>query len=168
VVAGTLLSLESHVLLLVSVGQTVLEKTVDQRLVSELGAVAHVGEVVGGVGHALSSGSNDDLGIASYDGLGTDNQGLDGRGAHLVDGRGYGRLGEASANGTLAGGVLTKAGDRTLEMMEGLMARRVILCGEDVADEDFLDIGGLDTSAVNGSCTEMSDQTPKDLEQQHD
>lgn len=73
VVVGTLLSLQSHVLLLVCVGQTVLEKTINQRLVSELCAVTHVGEVVGRVGHALGSGSNDNLGIASHDCLGTDN-----------------------------------------------------------------------------------------------
>jgi hypothetical protein len=29
------------------------------------------------------------------------------------------------------------------------------LCGEDVADKDFLDIGGLDTGALNGSYIEL-------------
>jgi hypothetical protein len=27
-----------------------------------------------------------------------------------------------------------------------------LLCGEDIANEDFLDVGGLDASALNGSC----------------
>lgn len=114
VVASALLSLEPHVLLLVCVCQAVLEHTINQRLVSELCAIAHVREVVGRVGHALGAGGDDDLGIAGDDCLGADNERLDRRGAHLVDGGGYGRFWEASANGTLAGGVLAKAGRSVL------------------------------------------------------
>ena len=110
VVVGTLLALQAHVLLLVGIGEAVLEHTIDQRLVAELGAVAHGGEVVRGVGHALGAGGDDDVGIARDDGLGADNQGLDRRGADLVDGGCDRRLGQASANGTLAGGVLAETG----------------------------------------------------------
>lgn len=109
VVIGALLALQTHVLLLVCVGQTILQQTVDQRLVSKLGACPQVGEVVGSVGHALGSACHDNVGIAGYDGLRADNEGLDGRGAHLVDGGCDGRLGEASAKGTLTGGILAEA-----------------------------------------------------------
>jgi len=107
-VTGALLSLESHVLLLVCVCETVLKHAVDERLVAELGAVAHGGEVVGGVGHALRAGRDDNVGIASDNSLSTDNQGLDGGGADLVDRGSNRRLGEASTNGTLAGRVLAE------------------------------------------------------------
>ena len=72
VVVGALLTLQTHVLLLVCVGKTILQDTVDQRLVTELGAVPHGGEVVGGVRHALGTGGDNDFGIASDDGLRTD------------------------------------------------------------------------------------------------
>jgi hypothetical protein len=115
VVVCALLSLQTHVLLLVCVGQTILQHTVDEGLVSELGAGPQVGEVVGGVGHALGSRCDDDVGIAGYDGLGADNEGLNGRGAHLVDGGCDSRLGESSANSTLAGGVLAEAEGLSVE-----------------------------------------------------
>ena len=73
-------------LLLVCVGQTILQNTIDQRLVSELGTRPQVREIVRGVGHALSAGGHDNVGIASYDGLSANNEGLDRGGAHLVDG----------------------------------------------------------------------------------
>lgn len=119
VVVGALLALQAHVLLLVCVGQTVLQHTVDQRLVSELGAGPQVGEVVGGVGHALGARSHDNVGIAGYDGLRADDEGLDGGGAHLVDGGCDGRFGEAGANGTLAGWVLAEAVCLSGKMLRG-------------------------------------------------
>lgn len=116
VVVCTLLALQAHVLLLVCVGEAVLEHAVDQRLVAKLCTVPHVGQVVGRVGHALGAGGHDDVGIPSDDGLRADNKGFDGRGADLVDGCGDGRLGQASANGTLAGGVLAETeGERACQ-----------------------------------------------------
>lgn len=108
-VVSTLLALETHMLLLVCVGKTVLEHTIYERLVSEFGASPHVGEVVGSVRHALGAGGDDDVGIAGDDGLRANDQGLDRGGADLVDGGGDGGLGEASANCALAGRVLAEA-----------------------------------------------------------
>jgi hypothetical protein len=85
-VIGALLSLQTHVLLLVCVCQTILQHTVDERLVTELGTSPHVGEVVRSVRHALGTGGDDDVGIAGNDGLRADDQRLDRGGAHLVDG----------------------------------------------------------------------------------
>jgi hypothetical protein len=77
VVIGALLALQAHVLLLVCVCETVLEHTVDERLVSELGSGPHSGKVVGSVRHALSSSSDHNVGIASDDGLRANDQRLD-------------------------------------------------------------------------------------------
>lgn len=73
VVIGALLTLQTHVLLLVCVGKTVLQDTINQCLVTKLGASPQDGEVVGGVRHALGTGSDNDVGIASDDCLRTDN-----------------------------------------------------------------------------------------------
>lgn len=96
------LGLETHVLLLVNIGQAILEDTVDESLVAVLGAVAEVGKVVRSVGHGLSSASDDNIGGAEHDVLGTEDDGLEGRSADLVDGGGNGGLGEAGAHGALA------------------------------------------------------------------
>jgi hypothetical protein len=109
VVVGALLTLQAHVLLLVCVRQAVLQHTIDKRLVSELGASPHDGEVVRGVRHALGAAGDHDIRVAGHDGLRTNDEGLDRRGADLVDGGGYSGLGETSTNCALAGGVLTKA-----------------------------------------------------------
>lgn len=110
VVVGALLGRQTHVLVRVRVGQTILEDTIDEGLVAELGTRAQVGQIVGSVGHALGTSSDDDVGIAGDDGLSTDDEGLDRRGAHLVDGGADDGLGEACSDGTLAGGILAKAG----------------------------------------------------------
>lgn len=119
-VLGALLSLQSHVLVLVRIGKTILQHAIDEWLVTELCTSAKVGEVVGGVGHALSTASDDDVGISGDDGLGTDNESLDGRGADLVNGGADNGLGQSSAKGTLAGRVLAETGDA---MSDGLKAQ---------------------------------------------
>lgn len=108
-VVRALLALETHVLLLICVGQTILEDTINERLVSKLGTCPHIWEVVGSVRHALGTGCDNDVRIASDDGLRANNQGLDRRGANLVDRGSDGGLGQTSANGTLAGRVLAEA-----------------------------------------------------------
>jgi hypothetical protein len=153
VIVSALLTLESHVLLLVGVGKTILEDTVNQRLVAELGTSPHVGEVVGDIRHALGTGSDNDIGIASDDGLGTDNQGLDRGGAHLVDGGGNGRLGETSTNGALAGRVLTEA-EQSVWASGGIQGGG-LLCGHNIANEDLLNILRLQAGALDGSCADV-------------
>lgn len=111
VLGGALLSLDTHVLRLVHVGKAVLQDTVDELLVTELGAGAQGREVVRDVGHGLGATGDNDLGVASDDGLGTENDGLQGRSADLVDGGSDGCLRKAGAEGALAGRVLAKAGD---------------------------------------------------------
>jgi hypothetical protein len=153
VLGGARLSGETHVLAVVCVGETVLQQTVDELLVAELGAVAHVGEVVRDVGHALGTASDDNLSVAAHDGLGSEGDGLDRRGADLVDGGGHGGLGEASLDGALSGGVLAYIGL------------------EDVAEEDLLDLFGLDAGALDGVldcvCTELGGGLAGERAQEH-
>jgi len=147
-VVCTLLALKTHVLLLVRVGQTVLEDTVDKRLVTELGASPHDREVVRSVGHALRSSSDDNVRIAGYDGLRTDDERFDRGGADLVDGGCDGGFGETSADGTLAGRVLTEA---TICIREAHRKQRLyILCGKNITNKDFLDVFGLQAGALDG------------------
>lgn len=96
-------------LLLVYVREAILEQTVNKGLVSKLGTCPQIGEVVGSVGHALSTRGDDDVGIASDDGLGTNDESLDRGCADLVDGCGDGGFGETSTNCALAGRVLAEA-----------------------------------------------------------
>lgn len=77
VVIGALLALKAHVLLLVCIGQAILENSVDERLVTELGTGAQVGEIVGSVGHGLSTTCDDNVGGTGENGLGGDNDCLD-------------------------------------------------------------------------------------------
>ena len=153
-ILGALLTLQTHVLLLVCVCQTILQDTVNKRLISKLRTSPHVGKVVGSVGHALGTGGHDDVRIASHDGLGTDNQCLDRGGADLVDGGCNSRLGETGANGTLAGGVLAKAVIVSQSVDLDVIRSAHSLRRKDVAYEDLLDILRLETSAVDGSWKE--------------
>lgn len=109
VLVGAELGLETHVLVLEGIGQTVLEDTVDEGLVAVLGTGAEVGQVVGGVGHGFGTGSDDDVVDTEHDVLGTEDDGLQRRGAHLVDGGGDDVLAKASTDSGLAGGSLTQA-----------------------------------------------------------
>lgn len=150
---GASLGGKAHVLALVCVGETVLQDTVDELLVAELGAVAHVGEVVGHVGHALGAASDDDIGVAAHDGLGSEGNGLDGGSADLVDGGRDGGLREAGVDGALSGGVLAQVGL------------------EDVAEEDLLDLLRLDAGARDGVldcvCTELDGGLAGERAQEH-
>lgn len=95
-------------LLFVRVGQTVLEDAVDESLIAVLGAGAKVREVVGGVGHGLGAASNNHVRSSEHDVLSSEDDGLETGGADLVHRGGDGAVGEASANGTLAGRGLAK------------------------------------------------------------
>lgn len=78
VLAGTEFGLETHVLELVGVGQAILDDAVDDRLVTELGPVPDVGQVVGSVRHRLGTTGDDDGGVAGHDRLGAQDDGLEG------------------------------------------------------------------------------------------
>jgi hypothetical protein len=91
--------------------------------------------------------------------LSAEDHGFDGGGADFVDGGADGGVWEASAEGTLAGGVLAEAG----EVLAGSLGRDgrggqdcKLLCGEDVAEEDFFDIFGLKAGALDGSYGRVS------------
>jgi hypothetical protein len=155
-VFSALLALESHVLLLVRIGQTVLEHAIDERLVAKLGARPEVGEVVRGVGHGFGTASDDNVCIAGYDCLGAEDQGFDGGGADFVHSGCDGGLGEASTEGDLAGRVLSEAGCTVSVYMGRELCRVGLLCRENVAYEDLLDVGGLEASTVNGSYGRIS------------
>ena len=69
-----------------------------------------------GVGHGFRSTSYDTGGVASDDGLGAEDDGLQTRSTDFVDGGGNDGVGKGSAFCALPGGVLTKAvrGEREL------------------------------------------------------
>jgi hypothetical protein len=123
---------ETHVLVLVGIGETILQDGVNEGLVAELGAGAHVGEVVRGVRHGLSTTSDDDVGTTGHDGLGAEDNGLGSGSADLVDGGADNRVGDTGTQSTLAGRVLTESSR------------------EDVTEDDLLDGLGLDTSSLDG------------------
>lgn len=103
------LSLKTHELLLsISVAETILLHAIDEPRVAVLDASSEVGKVVGGVGHALGATSNNDVGVAGDDGLGAEDDGLQARGAHLVDGCADDGIRETGAEGALAGRGLAK------------------------------------------------------------
>jgi hypothetical protein len=104
---------------------------------------------VGGVGHALGASCDDDIGIAGYDGLGTDDEGLDGGGAHFVYCGRDGALGEACAEGDLAGRVLTEAVCLVSRRTSG--EDTIVLCREHIANEDLLDVLRLESCSLDGS-----------------
>jgi hypothetical protein len=108
-VVGALLTLETHVLLLVGIRQTILEYTIDKRLISELGASPQDREVVRSIRHALRASGDNNIRISSHDGLCANNERLDGGRADLVDGGSNSRFGKTSTDCALAGRVLAKA-----------------------------------------------------------
>lgn len=111
VVLSAKLTGKTHVLLLVRVGEAVLQDTVDEGLVAVLGAGSKDREVVGSVGHGFGTASNDDVRSAEHDVLGAENNGLERRGADLVHGGADGRLRKAGTDGALSSRSLTKTTD---------------------------------------------------------
>ena len=108
VVVGAFLALQTHMLLLVCVGQSILQHAINERLVAKLGASSHVWKVVRHIGHALCATCDNNVRIASDNCLRADDKSFDARGADLVHGGGYSGFWKASADCALAGGVLTE------------------------------------------------------------
>lgn len=104
----TFLTLQTHVLVLVRVRQTVLQQAVDQNLVSILGSSSHRGQIVRSIRHALSSCCNHDVRISSYYSLRADDYGLDRGSAHFVHRRGDCAFGQSSTEDDLTGGILAE------------------------------------------------------------
>lgn len=97
--------------LAVGVREAIAEDAVDEFLVTEFGAGAEVGEVVGGVGHGFGAAGDDHVGVAGHDGLGTEDDGFDAGGADFVYGGADCAVVEAGAECALAGWVLANAED---------------------------------------------------------
>ena len=75
--------------------------------------------------------------------MGAEDDGFQGGGADFVYGGADGSVGHAGADGALPGGVLAETGED--ESVGGLWeGRGVVLCGEDIAEENFLDFRGFD------------------------
>ena len=87
-IIGALFALQSHMFLLVGISETVLQHAIYEWLVSKLCPRPHIGKVVRRIGHALRASCNNNVCVASDDGLGSHNEGLDRGGTDLVDGRG--------------------------------------------------------------------------------
>ena len=79
------------------------------------------------VRHALGTGSDNDVSIAGDDGLGANDECLDRRGAHLVDGGRDDRFGEASTDCHLACWVLAEAAGCQYDCMEGARGAPTLL-----------------------------------------
>lgn len=115
VVLSALLGSKAHELLLaIGILKTVLHDSVDHGLVAVLGTVTEAGQVVGSVGHGFGTTSDDDIGVAGHDGLGTEDNGLQAGGADLVNGGADGGVRETGIDGALTGGVLTNTNDSML------------------------------------------------------
>jgi hypothetical protein len=155
-VIRTLLALEAHVLVLERVSQAVLEHAVYQRLVAELGASSHVGQIVWGVAHALASCSDDDIGIASYDCLRPKDDGLEGGRADFVDGCSDDIFGEACAEHDLTGGVLAETGAEL--DAKAVLCCRDLLCRKHIAQEHLLNIVWFDARALHSSFNDLGAQ----------
>src|SRR5690606_22526616 len=85
VLLAALLGRNSHCLARVGVTKTVPSNAVNEGDVAVFCAAANVGGVVGGVGHGLGTTSNDNVGSPGSNRLRTENDGLEGGSANLVD-----------------------------------------------------------------------------------
>lgn len=109
-VLGAELGLDTHELLAIGITETIGLNTVDKAAVTVLDASAEVGHIMGDVGHALGAAGDNDIGIASHDGLGAKDDGLHAGSAHLVDGGGDNLVRETGLQGALAGRGLADTG----------------------------------------------------------
>lgn len=110
VVICTLFTLQTHMLILVDIGQAILQHTINERLIAELGAVSKSLQIMWGVRHALCSASDDHIRLAGQNGRGSQGHGLDGRRADLVNRRCLSGLGKTSEDCALSGRILTQVG----------------------------------------------------------
>ena len=62
---------------------------------------------MGSVGHGLGTTGDNDIGVSGHNSLGTKDDGLQARGADLVDGGADGAVVKAGTEGALSGGVLS-------------------------------------------------------------
>lgn len=122
----------THQYLVVDIRESIILDSVDGLGIAVSGRLPQV-LVVGGLGHALHTSGNHDVSLAELDSLSSEHGGLHSRGAYFVNG---GRRSVISAVGTksyLSGRGLT---DTSLE---------------NHSHENFLDIGGVDFGAGEGS-----------------
>jgi hypothetical protein len=71
---------------------------------------------VGSVGHGLGTAGDNDIGVSSHDSLGTKYDGLQARGADLVDGGADSAVVQAGTEGTLSGGVLSDTNEEQISI----------------------------------------------------
>ena len=95
---------------LVGVLQTVEQHVIEDAIVADAIAAACLGQQVRRVRHQLHAAGDDDIGAACGNEIVRQHGGLHARAAHLVDGGGAGRIGQAGAAHGLAGGGLALAG----------------------------------------------------------
>lgn len=142
------LGLHAHELLLaVGIAEAVLLHAVHEGSITVLVTGTKVREVVGGVGHALGTTSDNDRSVAGDNGLRTKDDGLQARRAHLVDRCADDTVGKTGVYGALAGRSLAdteeKGGVSRLQQ-DGTGTRGFDLLGrEHIAEEDLFDILGL-------------------------
>ena len=122
----------AHVLVVAGAPEAVVHHGVDGFGIAHAKAFARVGKKVRRVGHGLHAAGYGDLGITEGDGLGGETDGFETGAADHVDGESGDGVGEAAAEGCLAGGVLAEAG------------------GENAAHDAFGYVRGLDAGALDG------------------
>ena len=111
------LSLHAHKLLLsVCVPKTIRLDSIDEASLAILDTSAEVGEVVGGVGHALSAASDNDVRTAGDNSLCAKDHGLQAGSANLVDGGADDLVGEAGIDGALTGRGLANTGGAVMSV----------------------------------------------------
>ena len=96
----------AHVVVVVSVPQAVLDHGVDQLLLAHTSAPAGLGDGVGSSGHVLGAAAHDQVSIASLDGAGTLDDGLQAGAADHADGVGGNLQGHTGLDHALTSHVL--------------------------------------------------------------
>ena len=94
----------------VSIRQSISQQAVDKSGIAIFAAGSESGEIMRDIRHGFGATSYDCRGVTGHDGLGGQYDSFEGGGADFIDCGADSRVGHASVDGTLAGGILAKAG----------------------------------------------------------
>ena len=132
VLFGHVLGGDAHVAVVERIPQAVVDHHVGHGGVVHAGAPAGGIDGVGSHAHALHTAGHDALSLAGHDGAVSDGNAVQTGAAHLVQGGGGGLDGQTGLQGGLTGGVLAQTSL------------------QHVAEEQLVDLGGLDAAALQG------------------
>ncbi len=146
----------AHVELLVDIGEAVFDQTVLHLGVAKGGESAGAVDVVRNAGHVLHATGNLGLGKAHLDVLGGEDDSLEAGGADLVDGDGFGGLGQTSKDGGLTGGGLADVAAQDVAHVDiGNLVGGDLGLFQSRLDGDGAELGGAD---VEERAVELADE----------